>query len=82
MESEGLLPHLQAHAFHLHLSLTWVTAIQSTPPHPTSWGTILTFHKAKNFNLPNEKKLFISSGVISWKQAEILTGAKKARECT
>jgi hypothetical protein len=36
MEPEGSLPHSQ-----VCLSLSWASPIQSIPPHPTSWRSIL-----------------------------------------
>ena len=36
-----------------HLSLSWANSIQSTPPHPTSWRSILILYPHLRLGLPN-----------------------------
>ena len=36
-----------------HLSLSWASSIQSTPPHPTSWKSILTLSSHLRLRLPS-----------------------------
>ena len=37
----------------LHLSLSWASSIQSTPPHPTSWRSILILPSHLHLGLPS-----------------------------
>ena len=49
MEPEGSLPHSSAR----HLSLSWASSIQSIPPHPTSWRSILILSSHLQLGLPS-----------------------------
>ena len=39
--------------FHCHLSLSWIRSIQSMPPHPTSWRSILILSSHLRLGLPS-----------------------------
>jgi len=54
-----------------HLSLTWVSLIQSMPPHPTSWKSILILSSHLHLGLPSGVFLFLISTytklcLLSW----------------
>ena len=46
MEPEGSLPHAQ-------VSLSWASSIQSIPPHPTSWRSLLIVSSHLRLGLPS-----------------------------
>ena len=46
MEPEGSLPHSQVPA-------TWASSIQSLPPHPTSWWSVVTLSCLLRLGLPS-----------------------------
>jgi hypothetical protein len=49
METEGSLPHWQVPA----TCLSWVSSIQTIPPHPTSWRSILILSSHLRLGLPS-----------------------------
>ena len=45
---------ITAHTSARHLSLSWFTSIQSIPPHPTSWISILILYSHLLLGLPSD----------------------------
>ena len=54
-----------------HLSLSWTSSIQSTPPHPTSWRSILIL--ASHLHLGLSSGLFLSEFPIKRMHATLLS---------
>ena len=59
-----------------HLSLSWSNSIQSIPPHPTSWRSILILSSHLCLGLPNE--LFPSGFPIKTLYAPLLSPIRAA----
>jgi len=47
----GTRPFITTFTSARHLSLPWASSIQSTPPHPTSWRSILILSSQLNLNI-------------------------------